>query len=90
MSTTRRSSPAATRISRGSIRRRVERDLAQLHVGTTGNPKGVSTITAARISTRCRTSSTGACRARGVPVDAADVPLQRLVLRPGRWPPTPV
>jgi fatty-acyl-CoA synthase len=48
--------------------------------GTTGNPKGVVTHHRGAYLNAVATSSPGPAAAPGVPVDAADVPLQRLVL----------
>ena len=53
--------------------------------GTTGRPKGVMTDAPRRLPARARRHRRGrAHRAQPVPVDAADVPLQRLGLSRGR------
>jgi len=66
--------------SRGSIRRQWNAISLNYTSGTTAIRRASSTTTAAPTSTRCRTSSIGNAAAR-VTWDAADVPLQRLVLR---------
>jgi fatty-acyl-CoA synthase len=59
----------------------VGRRLAQLHVGTTGNPKGVVYHhRGAALMGYSNVIASGMGQAPGLSVDAADVPLQRLVL----------
>ena len=61
---------------------RVERDLAQLHVRHDRQSEGRGLPSPRRVSQRAvQHHRLGHAPARGVPVDAADVPLQRLVLR---------
>ena len=64
-----------------AARRRVAGHLAELHLRHHRQPQGRRrTTTAALTSTPSGTSSPGTCRGTRVPVDAADVPLQRVVL----------
>ena len=71
-----------SRIRVAAARRRVGGDLAQLHVGHHGQPEGRRLSPPRRLSQRAvqhhRLGHAAAC---GLPVDAAAVPLQRLVLR---------
>ena len=62
--------------------RRVGRDLAQLHVGHDRQSEGGRLSPSRRVS-QCAVEHhrLGDAAPRGLPVDAADVPLQRLVLR---------
>ena len=61
---------------------RVECDFAQLHVRHHRQPEGCGLPSPRRVSQRAvQHHRLGHAAARGVPVDAADVPLQRLVLR---------
>ena len=58
--------------------------------GTTGDPKGVVYHhRGAYLNALCNLLDLGHAAARGVPVDAADVPLQRLVLPVDAWRRTP-
>ena len=80
--TTRASSPRAIRSSPGS-RPADEWDAISLNYtsGTTGNPKGVVYHhRGAYLNARLQHRHVGHAAARGLSVDAADVPLQRLVL----------
>ena len=64
--------------------RRGRDDLDQLHLGTTGKPKGVMyTHRGAYLNASARSWTAGHERAHRLPLDAADVPLQRLVLPVG-------
>ena len=65
----------------GAPGRRVERDLAQLHVRHDGQPEGCRLPPSRRVPERAvQHHRLGDAAARGLSVDAADVPLQRLVL----------
>ena len=71
-----------SRIRMAAPRRRVECDLAQLHVGHDRQSEGRGLPSSRRLSQRpVEHHRLGDAQALGVPVDVADVPLQRLVLR---------
>ena len=70
-----------SRVRMGAPVRRVERDLAQLHVGDDRQSEG-SRLSPSRRLSQCAVEHhrLGDAAARRLSVDAADVPLQRLVL----------
>ena len=69
------------RVRVAAARRRMGRDLAQLHVGHHRQSEGRRLPPSRRVPERAvQHPRLGHAAARGVPVDAADVPLQRLVL----------
>ena len=73
-----------------AARRRMAGDLAQLHVGHHRQSEGRRLPPPRRLPQRAvQHHRLGHAAPFRVPVDAADVPLQRLVLRRGRWRPTP-
>ncbi len=89
-STTRRSSPMAIRSSPGGTRR-----TSGMRSRSTTRParrairRASSTITAARISMRCPTSSTGGCRGTRCTCGRCRCSTATAGASSGRWPPTP-
>ncbi len=89
-STTRRSSPTAIRSSRGSIRRTSgTRSRSTTRRAPPAIRRASSTTIAARTSTRCPTSSTGACRGTPCTCGRCRCSTATAGAFRGRWPPTP-